>query len=140
MSHIDLPEPLGSSLGITASIAPENTPPLFRTDSDEFLKFMCPVLGPSATIIAHQTTSWLRARGEGFVLDTVDFAGVFGLVPQTLAKALHRLSRFGQMGDQHGWLVFYITVNYYPARWIERLPKGLAGELVEWQRLVVVGQ
>lgn len=131
---------LSGTLGLMAGHAPQDTPALFATDSNEFIHFMCPVLGPTATIIAHQVAGWLHAPGKQVMIDVDELAGRFGLNRATLSKAMRRLVMFHQLEEMHGWLVFYTAVHHYPVRWAERLPKVLLDELVEWQRLVVAGR
>ena len=63
-------------------------------DSDEALVLLCPVLGPSATLMLHRLARYAVAGPTTWEPEV--FAATFGLASGGLApKALSRLSRFG---------------------------------------------
>lgn len=97
------------------------------TDSDEALVILCPVLGPSATIVLHRlaryastgTTTWEPAV----------FAATFGLsknAPTGLAaKAVSRMARFGFANIGSTTLSVRTHVPQLPQRFLASLPAYL---------------
>lgn len=98
------------------------------TDSDEALTLLCPVLGPSATIILHRLARYASVGPTEWEPDP--FAATFGLSKATLApRALSRLSRFGfaQIGSTR--LAVRTTVPQMSQLWLARLPEYLRRSL-----------
>ena len=98
------------------------------TDSDEALTLLCPVLGPSATIILHRLARYASAGPTEW--EPEPFAATFGLSKTTLApRALSRLSRFGMAEIGATQLAVRTTVPHVPLHWLERLPEYLRNDL-----------
>ena len=98
------------------------------TDSDEALLLLCPVLGPSATIILHRLSRYASAGPTVWAPDP--FAATFGLSRVTLApKALSRLSRFGfaLIGPER--MAVRTTVPQMSQQWLAQLPDYLRDDL-----------
>lgn len=98
------------------------------TDSDEALMLLCPVLGPSATIILHRLARYASVGRTEW--EPESFAATFGLSKATLApRALSRLSRFGMAEIGATQLAVRATVPHIPLHWLERLPEYLRNDL-----------
>ncbi|MFP5489623.1 MAG: hypothetical protein ACLGHQ_15130 [Acidimicrobiia bacterium] len=97
-------------------------------DSDEALMLLCPVLGPSATIILHRLARYASVGRTEW--EPEPFAATFGLSTATLApRALSRLSRFGMGEIGATQLAVRTTVPHIPLHWLERLPEYLRNDL-----------
>ena len=98
------------------------------TDSDEALMLLCPVLGPSATIILHRLARYAIVGPTEW--EPEPFAATFGLSRATLApRALSRLCRFGFAEIGEARLAVRTTVPHIPVHWLERLPEYLRSDL-----------
>jgi hypothetical protein len=98
------------------------------TDSDEALMLLCPVLGPSATIILHRLARYATVGPTEW--EPEPFAATFGLSRATLApRALSRLGRFGFAEIGEARLAVRTTVPHIPVHWLERLPEYLRSDL-----------
>jgi hypothetical protein len=97
------------------------------TDSDEALVILCPVLGPSATIVLHRLARY-ASFGPTTWEPTV-FAATFGLsknAPSGLAaKTVARLARFGFASVGSTTLSVRTYVPPLPQRWLTALPDYL---------------
>lgn len=98
------------------------------TDSDEALVLLCPVLGPSATMILHRLS---RYAGDGpTVWEPEPFAATFGLSKRALApKALSRLGRFGFALIGPRRLAVRTSLPPMPREWLAQLPEYLRNDL-----------
>lgn len=100
------------------------------TDSDDALVVLCPVLGPSATIMLHRLSRYASSGTTNW--DPVVFAATFGLsrnVPTGLAaKAVARLSRFGFVRILSSMLAVRTRTPPLPQRWLASLPDYLREE------------
>lgn len=97
-------------------------------DSDEALMLLCPVLGPSATIVLHRLARYASVGPTEW--EPEPFAATFGLSKVSLApRALSRLSRFGfaQIGADR--LAVRTTVPHMPVHWLAQLPEYLRRDL-----------
>ena len=97
-------------------------------DSDEALMLLCPVLGPSATIVLHRLARYASVGPTEW--EPEPFAATFGLSKVSLApRALSRLSRFGfaQIGATR--LAVRTTVPHMPVHWLAQLPEYLRCDL-----------
>lgn len=97
-------------------------------DSDESLMLLCPVLGPSATIVLHRLARYASVGPTEW--EPEPFAATFGLSKVSLApRALSRLSRFGfaQIGATR--LAVRTTVPHMPVHWLAQLPEYLRRDL-----------
>lgn len=98
------------------------------TDSDEALVLLCPVLGPSATLILHRLARYATAGPT--VWEPGPFAATFGLgVGNRAAKAVSRLGRFGFALIGSSGIAVRTSVPQLPVRWLERLPDYLRDDL-----------
>lgn len=98
------------------------------TDSDEALILLCPVLGPSATLILHRLARYASQGPTEW--EPGPFAATFGLSRATLApRALSRLCRFGMAEVGESRLSVRTTVPHIPLHWLERLPEYLRNDL-----------
>ena len=97
------------------------------TDSDEALVILCPVLGPSATIVLHRLARYTSSGPTTW--DPIVFAATFGLsknAPTGLAaKAVARLARFGFANIGSTTLAVRTHVPPLPQRWLAALPDYL---------------
>ena len=97
------------------------------TDSDEALTLLCPVLGPSATIILHRLARYASVGPTEW--EPEPFAATFGLsknAPSGLAaKAVARLARFGFATVGSTTLAVRTHVPPLPQRWLTALPDYL---------------
>ena len=104
-------------------VCPDGMP----ADSDLALVVLCPVLGPSATLILHRLSRYASAGPT--VWEPPVFAATFGLGAGGLApKALARLARFGMVTIGSSALAVRTVVPPLPRRWVERLPDYLRDE------------
>jgi hypothetical protein len=97
-------------------------------DTDEAMTLLCPVLGPSATIMLHRLARYASVGPTEWEPET--FAATFGLSKANLAaRALSRLSRFGfgQIGSTR--LTVRTTVPHMPVHWLAQLPEYLRRDL-----------
>lgn len=97
------------------------------TDSDEALVILCPVLGPSATMVLHRLARY--ASSGPTTWEPAVFAATFGLsknAPSGLAaKAVARLARFGFATVGSTTLAVRTHVPPLPQRWLTVLPDYL---------------
>jgi hypothetical protein len=96
-------------------------------DSDEALVLLCPVLGPSATLILHRLARYAVVGPTTWEPDV--FAATFGLSAEVLApKALARLSRFGFATIGSAGLAVRTHVPPLSQRWLSLLPDYLRSQ------------
>ena len=96
-------------------------------DSDEALVLLCPVLGPSATLMLHRLARYAVAGPTTWEPEV--FAATFGLASGGLApKALSRLSRFGFATIGWAGIAVRTHVPPLPQRWLAQLPDYLRDE------------
>jgi hypothetical protein len=99
----------------------------FPCDSDEALVVLCPVLGPSATMILHRLARYASAGPTSW--EPAVFASTFGLstnASTSLAvKAIARLARFGFARIGSSSLAVRTHVPSLPQRWVASLPEYL---------------
>jgi hypothetical protein len=100
------------------------------TDSDEALVILCPVLGPSATMVLHRLARY--ASSGPTTWEPTVFAATFGLsknAPTGLAaKAVARLARFGFATVGSTTLAVRTHVPPLPQRWLSSLPDYLCDD------------
>ncbi|MDP1793668.1 MAG: hypothetical protein Q8K63_05975 [Acidimicrobiales bacterium] len=97
------------------------------TASDATLAFLCPILGPSATIVLHRLGGY-AAQGDSDWTPH-EFAATFGLGhdDQTAlaARSLARLVSFGMARIDLTGIAVRTHVGPLPERWAARLPAYL---------------
>jgi hypothetical protein len=96
-------------------------------DSDEALVILCPVLGPSATLILHRLARY--ASSGPTTWEPGVFAATFGLSTKSATglatKAIARLARFGFATIGSSALAIRTHVPPLPQRWVAALPDYL---------------
>ena len=96
-------------------------------DSDEALVVLCPVLGPSATMMLHRLARYASAGPTSW--EPGVFAATFGLSKNSATglatKALARLARFGFATIGTTGLAVRTRVPPLPQRWLASLPEYL---------------
>ena len=96
-------------------------------DSDEALVILCPVLGPSATLILHRLSRY--ASSGPTTWEPGEFATTFGLSTNSstglATKAVARLARFGFATIGSSALSIRTHVPPLPQRWLLLLPDYL---------------
>ncbi len=102
-------------------------PSRVTTDSDEALVILCPVLGPSATIVLHRLARYASCGPTTW--DPTVFAATFGLAKNAptglAAKAVARLARFGFVTVSSTTIAVRTHVPPLPQRWLAALPDYL---------------
>ena len=97
------------------------------TASDATLAFLCPILGPSATVILHRLGGY-AAEGESDWTPH-EFAATFGLGHDDhtalAARSLARLESFGMARIDSTGISVRTHVGPLPERWAARLPAYL---------------
>ena len=97
------------------------------SDSDEALVILCPVLGPSATLVLHRLSRYATAGPT--VWEPGIFAATFGMSKNSATglatKAITRLARFGFAMIGPSALAVRTHVPPLPQRWISALPEYL---------------
>jgi hypothetical protein len=97
------------------------------TDSDEALVILCPVLGPSATLMLHRLARYASTGTTTW--EPSVFAATFGLsknAPTGLAaKAVSRMARFGFANIGSTTLAVRTHVPRLPQRFLASLPDYL---------------
>ncbi len=100
-------------------------------DSDDALVVLCPILGPSATLILHRLSRY--ASGGPTVWAPSEFARTFGLASAEstvkAAKAVARLAQFGFVTVRDNTLAVRTKVPPVPQRWLQRVPDYLRSDL-----------
>lgn len=115
---------LGDMLTFEARSAPR-TPVLFTSHSGDALRFLCPVIGPTATLLLQKTSMYVVANvHQRATFETDQLARCFGVGREALSNALGRLSTFGfaLCAPLSGTWYIATTVHHYAPRWIDRLP------------------
>ena len=96
-------------------------------DSDEALVILCPLLGPSSTVVLHRLARYASTGPTTW--DPVVFAATFGLSKNTAGglatKAVARLARFGFANIGSTTLAVRTHVPPLPQRWLAALPDYL---------------
>ena len=97
------------------------------TASDATLVYLCPILGPSATVILHRLGGY-AAQGESDWTPH-EFAATFGLGHDEhtalAARSLARLVSFGMARIDSAGIAVRTHVGPLPERWAARLPTYL---------------
>ena len=97
------------------------------SDSDEALVILCPVLGPSATLVLHRLSRYATAGPTSW--EPGVFAATFGMSKNSATglatKAITRLARFGFAMIGPSTLAVRTHVPPLPQRWISALPEYL---------------
>ena len=100
------------------------------TDSDEALVVLCPVLGPSATIVLHRLARYAATGPTTW--DPGVFAATFGLSKNCASglatKVIARLARFGFATISSSTLAVRTQVPSLPQRWLASLPDYLLAD------------
>jgi hypothetical protein len=96
-------------------------------DSDDALVVLCPVLGPSSTLILHRLSRYASAGPTTW--EPGVFAATFGLSSNSATglatKAIARMSRFGFATIATSVLAVRTHVPPLPQRWLASLPEYL---------------
>ena len=115
-----------SSFDVIAWIDPvcaQGTP----SDTDEALIMLCPVLGPSATLVLHRLSRYATAGPTTW--EPSVFAATFGLSKNSATglatKAITRLARFGFATIGSSTLAVRTHIPPLPQRWLAALPEYL---------------
>ena len=99
-------------------------------DSDEALVVLCPLLGPSATIVLHRLARY--ATSGPTTWEPIVFASTFGLskncASSLATKAIARLARFGFATIGSSTLAVRTHVPTLPQRWLAALPDYLRAD------------
>jgi hypothetical protein len=105
---------------------PDRTPILFRTTDPLFIEFLCPILGPTSTLLLHRLAQF-TVHGQPVRVDTPELAAQFGVKHAVLAKALDRLERFSFTRHLTALDITVVRGEIAPlaARQLERLPASL---------------
>lgn len=97
------------------------------SDSDDALVLLCPVLGPSATMVLHRLSRYASAGATAW--DPGVFAATFGMSKNSATglatKAITRLARFGFANIGTSTLAVRTKVPPLPQRWLAALPEYL---------------
>ncbi|MCU1394906.1 MAG: hypothetical protein JWM34_3334 [Ilumatobacteraceae bacterium] len=97
------------------------------SDTDEALVMLCPVLGPSATLVLHRLSRYAAAGPTSW--EPSVFAATFGLSANAATglavKALTRLARFGFATIGSSTLSVRTHVPPLPQRWLAAMPDYL---------------
>jgi hypothetical protein len=97
------------------------------SDTDEALVMLCPVLGPSATLVLHRLSRYATAGPTSW--EPSVFAATFGLSANAATglavKALTRLARFGFATIGSSTLSVRTHVPPLPQRWLAAMPEYL---------------
>lgn len=111
----------------------EAMPEAIATASDETLLFLCPILGPTATLMAHRFAGYL-ASVDHVELTTADVARTFGMGNSTarLRASLQRLDTFGVAKVAGQVVAVRLALPPLPAHRRRQLPGYLAVEY--WHR------
>lgn len=100
------------------------------TDSDEALVVLCPVLGPSATLMLHRLARYASTGATTWAPSV--FAATFGLsknAPTGLAaKAVGRMARFGFANIGSATLTVRTHMPPLPQRFVDYLPDYLRND------------
>jgi hypothetical protein len=100
------------------------------TDSDEALVVLCPVLGPSATVVLHRLSRY--AASGPTTWEPGVFAATFGLSKNCATglatKAIARLARFGFATIGSSTLAVRTHVPSLPQRGLASLPDYLQAD------------
>ena len=95
-------------------------------DSDDALVLLCPVIGPSGTIMLHRLARYASAAATTW--EPSVFAATFGLSTNNAglaAKTIARLARFGLVTIGTSTLAVRTRIPRLPHRWIGALPEYL---------------
>ena len=110
-------------------------PHWMRADGDDLLKFVTPILGPTATLIVHRAASYFAQGDTWLQFDILDLALTFGLGSQLsrhapLSRAIERIDRFGfgQLDMRTPTLRVRTAIPPIPRRQAERIPGYLSEE------------
>lgn len=99
-------------------------------DSDDALVVLCPVLGPSATVVLHRLSRYASAGPTTW--EPSVFAATFGLATNSshglATKTIARLARFGFANIGSSTLAVRIRVPPLPQRWVAALPEYLRSD------------
>jgi hypothetical protein len=111
-------------------IDPLEEPHWLRTDSDDFLTFATPIIGPSGVLIAHRAASYFAAGDTWVQFELGDLGASFGLSARnggTLLRAIERIHRFGygQLDLRTPTLRVRTAIPPLPRRHAERIPTYL---------------
>lgn len=98
----------------------------FRTDCDDALVFLTPVLGPTGTLLLHRLARAIHTGGPR-CWSVDDLAATFGVSPAVLDRTIDRLEWFGYARRDGYRLQVRTVAPRLHARWIDRLPGYLAG-------------
>ncbi len=97
------------------------------SDSDEALVILCPVLGPSATLVLHRLSRYATSGPTSW--EPGVFAATFGMSTNSATglatKAITRLARFGFATIGSSTLAVRMHVPPLPQRWLAALPAYL---------------
>ena len=97
------------------------------SDSDEALVILCPVLGPSATLVLHRLSRYATCGPTSW--EPGVFAATFGMSKNfangLAIKAIARLARFGFANIGTSSLAVRTHVPTLPQRWVASLPEYL---------------
>ena len=97
------------------------------SDTDEALVILCPVLGPSATLVLHRLSRYATAGPTSW--EPGVFAATFGMSRNSATglatKAIARLARFGLATIGSSTLAVRTHVPPLPQRWLAALPEYL---------------
>lgn len=97
------------------------------SDSDEALVILCPVLGPSATMVLHRLSRYATVGATAW--EPSVFAATFGMSKNSATglatKAITRLARFGFANIGTSTLAVRTHVPPLPQRWLAALPEYL---------------
>lgn len=109
-------------VALSAGVCADSIP----ADSDQAIFLLCPILGPSSTMILHRLSRY--ASHSSTTWSPMEFGRTFGLSVNgtgLAVTAVVRLAKFGfvVIGSDH--LAVRTTVPPLPTKWLDSLPSYL---------------
>ena len=102
-----------------------------HADSDEALVILCPILGPSATLILHRLSRYAAQSPTWWT--PLEFGRTFGLSSNGTSglalRSVVRLAKFGFAVIGTGSLAVRTVVPPLPPKWLDTLPTYLRADL-----------
>jgi hypothetical protein len=96
-----------------------------KSDSDDALVYLTPILGPTSTLLLHRLARCLTTN-SATVWSTDDLAASFGVAPAVIRSSLARLERFAMIRHHASRTEVRTIIPALSARHIARLPEYLA--------------
>ena len=105
-----------------------------KVDSDDALRYLTPVLGPTSVLVAHQSVRLLANTMAHVTVDADEFASRFGINRSQLERSIMRLVRFNvaQMSSADATnepmtvVFFAVKLPPLPDHWVSRMPTTIS--------------